>query len=116
MRIYIYIYIYIYIVCRLFQVIGLHKLREDGANTSNILSSKETVIAIMMLYSNTKVKVHSPDGYTDFFDVVAGDLQGDTLTSYLLIICLDCSVRWVCRINRLLLCRGGKTLCPTSVL
>ena len=26
---------------------------------------KETVAAIMMLYKNTKVKVHSPDGDTD---------------------------------------------------
>ena len=25
----------------------------------------------------------------DFFDIVAGVLQGDTLVSYLLIICLD---------------------------
>ena len=27
---------------------------------------------------------------TDFFDPVAGDLHGDTLASYLFIICLDC--------------------------
>ena len=36
---------------------------------------KETVTAIMMLYKNTKVKLHSPDGDTDFFDIVAGVLQ-----------------------------------------
>ena len=30
----------------------------------------ETVSAIMMLYKNMKVKVHSPDGDTDYFDVV----------------------------------------------
>ena len=29
----------------------------------------------MMLYSNTKVKVLSPDGDTDFFDIAAGFLQ-----------------------------------------
>ena len=40
-----------------------------------------------MLYRNTKVKVHSPD--RDYFDIVAGVLQGDTLASYLFIICLD---------------------------
>ena len=28
---------------------------------------KETVTAIMMLYKNTEVKVHSLDGDTDFF-------------------------------------------------
>ena len=32
---------------------------------------KETVSAIMMLYKNMKVKVGSPDGDTDFFDIVA---------------------------------------------
>ena len=40
---------------------------------------KETIAAIMMLYRNTKVKVRSPDGDTDYFDIVAGVLQGDTL-------------------------------------
>ena len=32
----------------------------------------------MMLYKNTKVKVYSPDGNTDFFDIVACVLQADT--------------------------------------
>ena len=50
---------------------------------------KETVTAILMLYRNTKVKVCSPDGNTDYFDIVAGVLQGDTLAPYLFIICLD---------------------------
>ena len=45
---------------------------------------KETVAAIMMLYKNTKVKVHSPDGDTDYFDIIAGVLQGDTLAPYCL--------------------------------
>ena len=50
---------------------------------------KETVAAIIILYRNTKVKVCSPDGDTEYFDIVAGILQGDTLVSYLFIICLD---------------------------
>ena len=50
---------------------------------------KETVAAVMMLYRNTKVKVSSPGGDTDYFDIVAGVLQGGTLTIYLFIICLD---------------------------
>ena len=54
---------------------------------------KETVSAIMILYRNTKVKVHSPDGDTDYFDIVAGVLQGDTLAPYLFIICLDYVLR-----------------------
>ena len=36
---------------------------------------KETVAAIKILYRNTKVKVRSPDGDTDYFDIVAGVLQ-----------------------------------------
>ena len=54
---------------------------------------KETVAAIMMLYRNTKVKVRSPDGDTDYFNIVAGVLQGDTLAPYLFIICLDYVLR-----------------------
>ena len=54
---------------------------------------KETVAAITILYRNSKVKVRSPDGDTEYFDIVAGVLQGDTLTSYLFIICLDNELR-----------------------
>ena len=50
---------------------------------------KETVAAITILYRNTKVKVRSPDGDTEYFDIVAGILQGDTLAPYLFIICID---------------------------
>ena len=47
----------------------------------------------MILYKNTKVKVRSPDGDTEYFDIVAGVLQGDTLAPYLFIICLDYVLR-----------------------
>ena len=53
---------------------------------------KETIAVIMVLYKNTKVKVHSPDGDTDF-DVVTSVLQRDTLIPYLFIICLDYMLR-----------------------
>ena len=36
----------------------------------------------MMLYKNTKVKVHSLNGDTDYFDIVSEVPQGDTLASY----------------------------------
>ena len=36
---------------------------------------KDTVASIMILYRNTKVKVSSPDGDTDYFDIVAGVLK-----------------------------------------
>ena len=50
---------------------------------------KEIVKTIMMLYQNTKTMVHSPDGDIDFFDIVAGILQGDTLAPYFFSVCLD---------------------------
>ena len=43
---------------------------------------------LLILYKNTKVKVRSPDGDTEYFDIVAGVLQGDMLAAYLFIICL----------------------------
>ena len=54
---------------------------------------EETVAAIMMLYRNTKVNVRSPDGDIDYFHIVAGILQGDTLAPYLFTICLDYVLR-----------------------
>ena len=54
---------------------------------------KETVAAITILYRNTKVKVRSPNGDTEYFDIVAGVLQGDTLAPYIFIICLDYVLR-----------------------
>ena len=54
---------------------------------------KETVATITILYRNTKVKVHSPDGDTEYFDIVVGVLQGDTLAPYLFIICRDYLLR-----------------------
>ena len=51
--------------------------------------SQETVAAIMMLdKKNTQVKVRSPDWDTDFFDIVADVLLGNTLAPYRVIICL----------------------------
>ena len=54
---------------------------------------KETVAAITILYKNTKVKVRLPDGDTEYLDIVAGVLQGDTLAPCLFIICLDYELR-----------------------
>ena len=39
------------------------------------------------------MKVRSPDGDTEYFDIVAGVLQGDTVAPYLFIICLDYVLR-----------------------
>ena len=60
----------------------------------------------MMLFKNTKVKVPLPDGDTNFFDIVTGVLQGDTLAPYLFIICLD----YVLCMSRELMKENGFTL------
>ena len=41
---------------------------------------QETVNAIIMMYKNTRAKFRSPDGDTDFFDIIAGVLQGEGFT------------------------------------
>ena len=46
-----------------------------------------------MLYRNPKIKVHSPDGDTDFFNIVAEILQGYTLALYQFIIYRDYQLR-----------------------
>ena len=46
-----------------------------------------------MLYKNTKVKVRSPDGDTDYFNIIAGMLQRDIIALHLFIICLDYVLR-----------------------
>ena len=43
----------------------------------------------MMLYKNTKIKVRSPDGDIDYFDIVTVVMQRDTLTPYMFIIYRD---------------------------
>ena len=49
--------------------------------------------AIDNIYSRTKAKIISPDGETDYFDILADVLQGDTLAPYLFIIVLDYAMR-----------------------
>ena len=54
---------------------------------------KESLTTIIMLYKNTKVMVRSFDGDADFFNIVAGILQGDTLAPYLFRFCLDYGIQ-----------------------
>ena len=51
------------------------------------------VEAINILYKDTVAQVLTPDGDTEFFDVVAGVLQGDTLAPFLFIVALDYALR-----------------------
>ena len=53
---------------------------------------KETVATIIILYK-TKAMVYSTNGDTDFFDIVIGVLQRNTLASFQFIICLDYVLR-----------------------
>ena len=46
--------------------------------TSRFRPIQKTVAAMIMLYKNTKAKIRSPDGNTDYFNSVASVLQGDT--------------------------------------
>ena len=39
-----------------------------------------------MLYKNRKTLVHSPNADIDFFDIIAGILQGETFAPYMFII------------------------------
>ena len=66
---------------------SIHKGKIEQILLANSLP-KETVAVIIMLYRNTKVNVRSPDGDTNYFDIITGVLQGDTLATYLFIICL----------------------------
>ena len=81
------------ILCRLLQGFLLHTQREDRANTTRLWPTQRNIVTIMMLYKNTKVKVRSPDGVTDYFDIVASVLQGDRLAPYIFTICLNYALK-----------------------
>ena len=46
-----------------------------------------------MLYTNTSAQVITLDGKTEFFEILAGVLQGDTLAPYLFVIVMDYCMR-----------------------
>ena len=71
---------------------SIHREEMEQMLLANV-STKKTVAAILVLYRNMKVKVCSPDRDTDFFDIIAGVLQGDILAPYLFVIFLDYMVR-----------------------
>ena len=54
---------------------------------------EQLVSAITKLYEDTRAKVLSPDGETNYFDILAGVLQGDTLAPYLFAIVIDYIMR-----------------------
>ena len=54
---------------------------------------EQILLAYSLLNRNTKVKVRSPNGDTNYFVIAADMLQGDTFAPYLFIICLDYMLR-----------------------
>ena len=65
---------------------------ENGANTTSIWSL-QTVTASIILYKTKEEMVRSFNRSSDFFDIVVGILQGDTLASYTFIVFLDYELR-----------------------
>ena len=49
--------------------------------------------AIGLLYENTRARVITPDGETEYFKIMAGLLQGDILAPYIFAIVLDYAMR-----------------------
>jgi retron-type reverse transcriptase len=64
---------------------------------------KRLVEAIKLSYNSLKAKIKSPDGETEYFDIHAGVMQGDTLAPYLFVITLAYAMRQAinCRENEL---------------
>ena len=54
-----------------------------------MVSQKKLLPHYDALKKNTIAMVRSPDGDTNFFEIVARVLQDNTLAHYLFIICLD---------------------------
>ena len=54
---------------------------------------EKLVQAISLMYDKTRARVITPDGETEFFEILAGVLQGDTLAPFLFAIVLDYAMR-----------------------
>ena len=54
---------------------------------------EQLVSAIGLLYTGTKAKVLLPDEKTEFFEILAGVLQGDSLAPYIFTIMIDYAMR-----------------------
>ena len=73
----------------------------------------------MMLYKNMKVNVYSPDGDTDYFDIITGLLQGDALAPYLFINYLDYVLRTsidIMKYNGFKLAKERNRKCPAQTI
>ena len=71
----------------------LHTQRKDETNTIRLQPTQRNRRRHNDAIYKHKSKSLLPDGDTDYFDIVAGVSQGDTLAPYLFIICLDYVLR-----------------------
>ena len=53
----------------------------------------QIIKAVNTMYKDNEAQVLSPDGDTEFFQIQAGILQGDTLAPLLFILSLDYAMR-----------------------
>ena len=51
------------------------------------------VQVIGLMYNGTSARILTPDGNTDYFEILAGVLQGDTLSAFLFAIVIDYTMR-----------------------
>ena len=80
-------------ICRLYQGLRFHPQRENGTNSTSIRPTKRNRSSNNDSQQKHKSESTSTDGDTEYFDIVAGVLQGETLAPYLFIICLDYLLR-----------------------
>ena len=59
---------------------------KDRVNTASIWSCQRNCYRYNDTLQKQKAMIHSPDGDTNFFDIVDGVLLGDTLALYIFII------------------------------
>ena len=66
---------------------------KSSSGLVDLASLKNGAILFDMFPKNPKATIFSPNRDTDFFYIVAGVLQGDTLAQYQLMVCLDYVLR-----------------------
>ena len=81
---------------------------------------EQIVLVISKLYEGTRAKVLSPDGETEYFNILAGVLQGDTLAPFLFAIVIDYVMRKAvngkeAELGFTLHCRKSRRIPPVSV-
>ena len=72
-----------------FKIFDSIQKKKNRANSFSICSPPRKCYCHNHTLQNTKATVYTPDGDTNFLDIFAGVLHGDTLAPFLFIISLD---------------------------